>query len=195
MPPGVRWTPGPGVWVRTAPLVGDIVADGPWSRWTGRTRTAVDRVRADPGDESVVLLDRLVAARVVTLADVRAAVARLPPGGRGDVAARRAATSADGLAESPLETRLRLLLHCSPLPSPVAQFEVRFVAWVDLVWPDRRMAVEHDGAWHGDPQQLPRDRRRPDRLTAAGWRVHLVTREESRWPAEVLAGVAAALAR
>jgi hypothetical protein len=199
VPPGVRWTPGPGVRVRSAPLVGDVVSAGPWLRWTGRVRTAVDLVRTDAGDESVVLLDRLVAARVVTLADVRAAVAALPPGGRGNVAARRTAALADGLAESPPETRLRLLLHRSGLPEPVAQFDVRVdgrsVARVDFGWPDHRLAVEYDGAWHGDPEQFPKDRRRLNRLAAARWRVHFVTKEDMRRPDSVLAGIAAALGR
>jgi very-short-patch-repair endonuclease len=199
VPPGTRWTPGPGAWVRSAPLDGDVVRDGPWLRWTAPVRTAVDLVRRDGTDESVVLLDRLVAARLVDLAEVRAAVAALPAGGRGNAAARRAVLLADGLAESPPETRLRLLLHRSDLPRPVAQFQVRvdgrFVARVDFAWPDRRLAVEYDGAWHGDPEQLPKDRRRLNRLTAAGWRTHFVTKEDMRRPDDVLAGVAAALAR
>jgi G:T-mismatch repair DNA endonuclease (very short patch repair protein) len=198
VPPGVRWTPGPGVRVRSAPLAGDVVVgDGRWLRWTGRVRTAVDLVRGCVGDEAVVLLDRLVAARVVTLDEVRTAVAALAPGGRGVVTARRAALLADGLAESPPETRLRLLLHRSGLPRPVAQFEVRvdgrFIARVDFAWPDRRLAVEYDGAWHGDPEQFMRDRRRLNRLAAAGWRVHFLTKEDLRRPAQALAGIAAAL--
>jgi len=198
VPPGTRWTPGPGVRVRSASLTGDVVRSGSWLRWTRGVRTAVDLVRRDDGDESVVLLDRLVAARVADLGEVRAAVAALPRC-RGSVPARRTACLADGLAESPPETRLRLLLHRSGLPLPVAQFQIRsdgrFVARVDFAWPDRRLAVEYDGAWHGDPQQFPHDRRRLNRLAAVGWRVHFVTKEDMRRPDEVLAGVAAALVR
>ena len=197
VPPGTRWTPGQGVRVRSALLAGDVVRAGPVMRWTSRVRTAVDLIRRDEGGESVVLLDRLVTARVVALADVRAAVAALPLGGRGTVAARRTASLADGLAESPPETRLRLLLHRSGLPRPVAQFDVRvdgrWVARVDFAWPDRRVAVEYDGAWHGDVAQFPEDRRRLNRIAAAGWRVHFVTKQDMRRPAELLVGVAAAL--
>ena len=198
VPPGTRWTPGPGVRVRSAPLVGDVVRSGPWLRWTGGVRTAVDLIRRDGRDESVVLLDRMATARVADLGEVRAAVAGLRRC-RGSVAARRTVGLADGLAESPPETRLRLLLHRSGMPLPVAQFEVRsggrFVARVDFAWPDRRLAVEYDGVWHGDPQQFPEDRRRLNRLAAAGWRVHFVTKEDMRRPDELLAGVAAALRR
>ena len=198
VPPGTRWTPGPGVRVRSAPLDGDVVRDGPWLRWTDRVRTAVDLARQDDGDESVVLLDQLVHGRMVGLTEVRAAVAALPRC-RGSAAARRTAALADGLAESPPETRLRLLLHRSDLPRPVAQYAVRsggrFVARVDFGWPEHRLAVEYDGAWHGDPEQFPKDRRRLNRLAAAGWRTHFVTKEDMRRPDDVLAGVAAALAR
>ncbi|WP_448626932.1 hypothetical protein [Geodermatophilus sp. URMC 64] len=197
VPPGTRWTPGPGVVVRSARLDGDVVHDGRGLRWTDRVRTAVDLIRRDEGDESVVLLDRLVNARVVDLADVRAAVQGLPAC-RGSAVARRTAMLADGLAESPPETRLRLLLHRSALPLPIAQYTVRvagrFVAKVDFAWPEHRLALEYDGVWHGDPDQFPKDRRRLNRLTAADWRVRFVTKEDMRHPRELLADVARALA-
>jgi hypothetical protein len=196
VPPGTRWTPGPGVLVRSARLDGDVVHDGRGMRWTDRVRTAVDLIRRDDGDESVVLLDRLVNARVVDLADVRAAVAALPRC-RGGAAARRTAMLADGLAESPPETRLRLLLHRSGLPVPIAQYEVRvggrFIAKVDFAWPERRFALEYDGVWHGDPDQFPKDRRRLNRLGGVDWRVHFATKEDMRRPRELLADVARAL--
>ena len=105
---------------------------------------------------------------------------------------------ADGLAESPQETRLRLLLVRGGLPTPVAQFVVRdggrFVARVDLAWPDRRLAVEYDGVWHGERGQFARDRDRLNRLLAAGWRVVFVTARDLHRPQELVARVAAALA-
>ncbi|SNR87114.1 T/G mismatch-specific endonuclease [Geodermatophilus saharensis] len=198
VPPGTRWSPGPGVAVRSADLDGAVVRRGPWLRWTDRVRTAVDLVRRDGTDEAVVLLDQLVCARVVGLDDVRAAVEALPRC-RGSARARRAAGLADGLAESPPETRLRLLLHRSGLPLPVAQFDVRsggrFVARVDFAWPERRLALEYDGAWHGAPDQLPRDRRRLNGLMAADWRVQFVTRGDLRRPDVLLADLARALVR
>ncbi len=36
----------------------------------------------------------------------------------------------------------------------------RFVARVDLAFPEQRVAIEYDGARHGEPGQLARDRRR-----------------------------------
>ncbi|SFF74885.1 hypothetical protein SAMN05216574_12560 [Blastococcus tunisiensis] len=106
---------------------------------------------------------------------------------------------ADGLAGSPQETRLRLLLHRSELPRPVAQFVVRtgdgFVARVDFGWPDRKVAVEYEGVWHGRrPQQVAADRRRLNRLREAGWIVVFVTAEDLHQPGLLVARVASALA-
>jgi hypothetical protein len=198
LPPGTRWSPGPGVVVRTARLDGDVVHDGRGLRWTDRVRTAVDLIRRDSGDESVVLLDRLIHADLVTLDAVRAAVEALPRC-RGSRVARRTAMLADGLAESPPETRLRLLIHRSGLPIPVAQYVVRadgrFVARVDFAWPERRLALEYDGAWHGEPDQLPKDRRRLNRLSAADWRVRFVTAADMYRPDELVDAIGRALDR
>jgi hypothetical protein len=111
---------------------------------------------------------------------------------------RRAAGLADGLAGSPQETRLRMLLHRSELPPPVAQYSVRaggrFLARVDFAWPEQRLAVEYEGLWHGRPQQVARDRRRLNALTRAGWRVVFVTAADLHDPARLVARVAEALA-
>ena len=196
LPPGTRWNPGEGVRVRTCPTAGDVVTDGVL-RWTDRTRTAVDLVRRGPLDEAVVLLDRLVQCEVAFLDDVRAAAAALPRC-RGSRQAREVAALADGLAESPPETRLRLLLHRSGLPRPVAQHTVRhdgrFVARVDFGYPGSRLAIEYDGAWHGERGQLTRDRARMNRLLAAGWRIVFVTAADLRNPVPLVARIAAALA-
>jgi very-short-patch-repair endonuclease len=86
------------------------------------------------------------------------------------------------------------------LPHPQAQFEVRvdgrFVARVDLAWPDRKVAVEYDGVWHADSAQVHRDRRRLNQLVSAGWTVLHVTsvRMHEDFPA-VVAEIRAALAR
>jgi very-short-patch-repair endonuclease len=41
----------------------------------------------------------------------------------------------------------------------------------DLAWEEYRVALEYDGLWHGSAEQLHRDRRRLNQLTAAGWLV------------------------
>ena len=99
---------------------------------------------------------------------------------------------------TPQETRLRLLIADSPLPRPVAQYEIRahgrFVARVDFAYPDRRLAIEYDGAWHGQPDQLPRDRRRLNELFLADWRVLFVAAADLHRPGVLVARIAAGLA-
>ena len=195
LPPHVRWNAGPGVLVRTATTSDDVATDG-GLLYTDRTRTALDLIRRGPVDDAVVLLDRLVYHRAAFLEDVREAADRLPRC-RGSAQARRVAALADGLAQSPPETRLRLLIHRSGLPVPIAQYVVRHerrsVAEVDFGFPEHRLAVEYDGAWHGEPGQLTRDRARMNRLLRAGWRVLFVTAADMRDPAALLARIAEAL--
>jgi G:T-mismatch repair DNA endonuclease (very short patch repair protein) len=185
LPPTTRWQPGPGVAVRTARLDGDVVVDRAGVRRTGRARTAVDLIRRGEVDAGVVLLDRLVNAGIVRLDDVRDAVVALPRC-RGSRLAREIAGLADGFAESPPETRLRLLMLRAGLPAPVAQFRVfdddGLIGRVDFAFPELRLAVEYEGAWHGERQHVGRDRRRLNRLRAAGWRVVFVTAAEMHHP-------------
>jgi hypothetical protein len=158
-------------------------------------RTALDLGRIVPLDEAVVALDKFLRAGLVTLGELRDAAAVTP--GPGCRQIRRAVALADGLAESPQETRLRLALGRSHLPAPVAQYVVRdadgFIARVDFAWPEHRIALEYEGAWHGERQQVAKDRRRLNRLSAAGWQVVFVTAEDLRHPEQLIARIAAAL--
>jgi very-short-patch-repair endonuclease len=81
---------------------------------------------------------------------------------------------ADPRAESRPESLLRVLLILRGLPRPAAQYQVRdprggFVARLDLAWPQLRIGIEYDGAYHGEPGQHSRDLRRHNRLRALGW--------------------------
>jgi hypothetical protein len=199
LPSGTRWRPHAGVRVgSTAITEREVVVDRHGLPRTTPTRTALDLIRRQPLDEGVVLLDRLVVAGLADLAAVRAAATDLPKG-RGSKLARDVSRLADGLAESPQETRLRLVMARAGLPPPVAQFRVfddeGFVARVDFAYPDRRIAIEYDGLWHGEPGQFAKDRRRLNRLTAAGWRVIFVTAADLRNPERLVARLVAELTR
>lgn len=174
----------------------------PAQRWrrldipvTTAAATAVRLAACLSGDDAVVAVDQMIAAGVVDLDPIRALAAS--GRGAGSARARSVCELADGLAGSPQETRLRLLMQRSGLPDPVAQFRVLdggvFVARVDFAWPDRKVAVEYDGLWHAEPGQFARDRRRLNRLRAAGWRVVFVTAADLRDPARLIALIAAAL--
>jgi very-short-patch-repair endonuclease len=198
VPPGSVVCSAAGIRVRRRTLDPDQVTARRGTRVTTGEATAIDLARDGPLDEAVILIDRLVAERATSLAWIRSAASQAS--GRGCRQVREAAARADGLAGSPQETRLRLLLHRSSLPRPVAQFEVRdaagFVGRVDFAWPEVKVAVEYEGRWHGQSQQqVAKDRRRLNRLSAAGWIVVFVTAEDLFRPAALLARIAAALTR
>ena len=144
----------------------------------------------------MIAVDRLVQSGCVDLPSVRRRAAGWA--GRGSRRAQAVCALADGLAESPQETRLRLLAHRSPLPRPIAQHRVvnagSFVARVDFGWPEHRVALEYDGLWHADPDQFRKDRQRLNRLSAAGWRIVFVTAADLHHPEQLLARIADALA-
>jgi very-short-patch-repair endonuclease len=136
-------------------------------------------------DELVAVADFLVLdPRRLDPDDIRPHVARDALGeqleglrGAGVRAARRAhAMCRDGV-ESPMETRLRLLLVRGGIPEPTCGFEVRrsngsTVGWFDLAWPERRVIVEYDGDQHRtSTAQYDRDIRRFDDAAALGWTV------------------------
>lgn len=187
-----------GVRIRRRDLTAGQVTMFRRARATTPEVTATDLARVGTLDEAVVLIDRFISARATDLERVRGAARGVT--GRGCRQVRRAVALADGLSGSPQETRLRLLMHRSALPRPVAQFVVRdsagFVARVDFAWPEAKVAVEYEGRWHGEsPQQVAADRRRLNRLTAAGWIVIFVTAADLHHPGEMIGRIAAALVR
>ena len=195
--PDCRGGTSPGIRVTRRALQDEETTHRAGVRVTTALRTALDLARIDPPDEAVVYLDRFLRAGLVSLAHVRQAAASLA--GPGCRRVRVAAERADGLAGSPQETRLRLLLHASSLRRPVAQYDIRdtdgrFVARVDFAWPEHRLAVEYEGLWHGERQQVAKDRRRLNELTRLGWRVIFVTAAELRDPVRLIARLAEALA-
>ena len=182
-----------GISVRRTAVSGQEVCVVDGVRVTSRLRTTIDLARTHPPADAVALVDRFAAPADLGLAreDAQALTGRDCRHVR-DVLAR-----GDGLAGSPQETRVRLLIAGSPLPPPVAQFTVRhrgaFVARVDFAWPEHRLALEYDGLWHAEPGQFAADRARLNRLLAAGWRVVFVTAADLRRPEALLARIAAAL--
>jgi hypothetical protein len=194
LPDGRRWNAGPGVRARSV-RAGQALVHVGWWRCADPVDTALDVIRRGAVEDAVVALDRMVRAGMVGLDDVREGAARLERG-RGSAQARHVATLADGTAESPQETRLRLLFGRAGLPAPVPQFRIfdeeGFVARVDFAYPDLRIAIEYDGLGHSERRAFLKDRRRLNRLVAAGWTVLHVTLEDMRRP-EVLAVRVAAL--
>jgi very-short-patch-repair endonuclease len=143
-------------------------------------RTAFDCARWLSLVEAVVVADALAHAGLITAARL-AAFVEAHRGLRGVVQARRVAELVEPLTESPMESRLRMLLIRSGLGVPVAQFEVLtpaggLVARADFAYPERRVIVEYDGALHWEQRRA--DDRRRDAMRALGWTVLVASRSD-----------------
>lgn len=127
----------------------------------------------------VILGDSLVKARRVSVDQLVEATAKWS--GRAVSRARRAAGLVREGVDSPMETRLRLLLVFAGLPEPQVNFILRHPdgSWrmrYDLYYVGQRLLVEFDGRKHAEEtEQWHHDIRRREELDAAGLRVIVVT--------------------
>jgi hypothetical protein len=172
----------PGIVVRSYDLAAreTIMRNG--IRITTPQRTAFDLGRSMPVTRSVPILDALSRATNFKVADV-VSLAAAKPGNRGIRRLRSALKLIDGGAESPQESRVRLLLVAAGLPPPETQIEftdefgmarIR----VDMGWREWRVAVEYDGIQHwSDRYQRSWDIDRIAMLEAMGWAVVRVSAE------------------
>jgi very-short-patch-repair endonuclease len=179
-----RFGPVEGLRIHVADLPEDDVQVVEGIRRTGALRTCWDLAQWLSLPDAVAYLDIMIARRFVSAAALTG-YARARAGRRGWRKLLRAVSLTDPAAESPQESRLRVRLVLAGLPKPVSQHVIendgRFMGRVDLAWPDLRVAVEYDGAWHSDPGQLDTDRARLNRLvTTDGWIVLHVTRRRVR---------------
>lgn len=167
-------------------------------RLTTPARTAFDIGCGMPAARSIPVLDALLNAAGIKPADV-AAIADEHPGARGIRQLRAALDLVDGGAESPQETKVRLLLVGAGLPRPETQIEFRNlhprVIRVDMGWREWKVAVEYDGIQHwDDPEQRAWDIERIALLEEAGWIVIRVSAAMLRRPHVIVDRVRARLA-
>jgi hypothetical protein len=161
---------------------------------TTPARTAFDIGRTLPEDVAIPLLDALMRATRLNPADVLA-IAHARPRHRGIQKLRVAMTLADAGAESPQESRVRLLLVKAGVPQPETQIECydRFGApyiRMDMGWREWRVAVEYDGVQHWtDRRQRSWDIDRIAILEGMGWVVVRVSAEMLKRPGVVVARV------
>ncbi len=143
---------------------------------TSPERTAWDLGRRLDLTEAVVALDALGRVRGpgrFAPADLLVRRER-EPGARGCRRLDRVVALADPRAESPMETRLRLLLVEGGLPVPVVQHELLdehgfVVARFDLAYPEELLAVEYDGRGHRHREFCDDDRWRDASTGDYGW--------------------------
>ncbi len=152
---------------------------------TTAARTAYDLGRRLPLVEAVIRIDALLNATRVPAAAV-ASIASRYPGARGIAALRSALDLVDGGAESPQETRLRLVFIRAGLPRPVTQIPVRndrgrVVRRIDMGWPQWMVGVEYDGEQHfSSPDDYGKDITRLEFLADQGWTIVRVSGRQLR---------------
>jgi hypothetical protein len=172
------------------------VVDG--MRITTPARTAFDLGRTLPGNRAIPTLDAVLNATHIKIADVLS-MADSKPGARGVRQLRSVLKLVDGGAESPQESRVRILFMRAGLPAPETQIE--FVddfgdvhIRVDMGWREWKVAVEYDGVQHwSDRYQRSWDIDRIATLEAIGWSVVRVSAEMLTRPDVVVARVKAKL--
>ena len=164
-------------------------------------RTAYDLARWAPTlIERVTAVDALAHRCGVALADVTMLRHRYL-GSRGGPEIAEVLRLVDRRAESPMESRARMALVLGGLPPPALQYPVDVRGrryYLDLAYPDQRIAIEYDGAEHRSQERARRDLEREAALVAAGWRVlrfdaYVVFYEPWRIAAAVRAELAAAV--
>ena len=144
-------------------------------------------------EDAVTLLDALVSSSddypdfvsgrpIPTLEDVAARLVewRSFPGHR---TIREALPLVRVGVESPKETETRLLIIGAGLPEPVVQHEIydrgRFVARIDLAYPELKIAIEYEGDGHRtSKEQWRRDIQRQRDLEDRGWIVIRLTQQD-----------------
>ncbi|MCV7230373.1 DUF559 domain-containing protein [Mycolicibacterium komossense] len=188
----------PGIVVRSYGLTADETCRRRGMHVTTPPRTAFDIGRTLPARQGIPILDALVQATGIKPSDVMA-VASTKRGVRGVRRLRDALELVDGGAESPQESRLRLLLVGAGLPKPETQIEFfddfgeAFIR-VDMGWRQWQVAVEYDGIQHwADPQQRAWDIERITLLEAMGWVVIRVSARMMSRPLAIVERVRAKL--
>lgn len=158
----------------------DAMADGETRAYRGVTlttarRTAFDLARRLDLVEAVVAVDAL-AGRAGFAPAALLDLTRDHPRARGRRRLPAVVDLADPEADSPMETRLRLVLVLHGLPRPVVSHVVRderwrTVAWLDLAYPDALLGIEYDGDDHRERGRFVHDLERDGRLAELGWEV------------------------
>jgi very-short-patch-repair endonuclease len=149
---------------------------------TSRTRTWLDCARKMSIDELTVVADHLLrvprpdfedrSEPYATLEDLADMLDR-HKGTPGIRKARLALEQARVGSDSAPETRLRLALENAGLPEPrlnvPADLSAGVVRQPDLAYPEKKVAVEYEGAGHSEAAQIVKDIAREEDFARAGW--------------------------
>ncbi|MGB7797142.1 MAG: DUF559 domain-containing protein [Pseudonocardiaceae bacterium] len=196
--PGGDFREQPGLTIHRDLLADDEILD-PLGVTTA-LRTAWDLARWLPTVEAVVAMDALARVGRFTPQAVLRIQSRYPRA-RWRRRVPAVIDLSDPRAESPMETRSRMVLVLRGLPRPELQYTVydelgEFVARLDMAYLWLKLAIEYDGRGHLTAWQQQSDARRLNRLDAAGWSVLRFTAPDIfRTPDVTAAQVREAIAR
>lgn len=129
------------------------------------------------------LICRDPARKMATLQDLR----RYVTDNRGFKGRRQCESVLPLLVEnvdSPPETRLVALIMKAGLGRPQVGYRVELASGghcvADAAFPDLRLDIEYQGAYHADPLQMRKDIERWNRLRDVGWEIMFVTGDDMR---------------
>lgn len=166
----------PGIVIHRDELRPDEVCDLRGIHTTTPARTGFDLGRRKGLLRAVIRVDAMAHQTGVTAQEIATLIPR-HRGVRGLVQLRDVIELMDGGAESPQETRTRLVLIKAGLPKPRTQIRVHPYR-LDMGYDEFKVAVEYDGEQHWtDPLQRAKDIDRLADLAALGWRIIRVSAE------------------
>lgn len=140
---------------------------------TTSTRIWLDLAAELGRDDHVILGDNIL-NRDLSTPELLAAILDANVGRRGVAVARTRLLLLDGRADSPMETRVRLLL----VDNRIVGFVVNEVVYdsfgerlgkPDIAFIPPKFAVQYEGAHHREPDQFADDIRRDDCMREEGW--------------------------
>jgi hypothetical protein len=177
--------PPAGIVVRTERIDADDIVMIRGMPVTTPERTAFDIARHLPRDLAVRHLDALARATGIRATEVQLLADRYPRA-RGLPRSRIALPLMDGGAESPQETRVRLILIDDGLPAPRTQIRVSDgvrEAFLDMGYDEPMVAFDYDGEQHQtNRRRYVHDIGRAELVDGEGWiDIHVVAEHSRRF--------------
>ena len=167
--PGRAYRSHPGVTIHRGMLAPDEITTVGAVAVTNATRTAYDLACDLPLTEAVLSLDALSHVHKFEPADITE-LRRRHLGARGSAQLDEVVRLANRLSQSPMESRMRLVIVFDGLPVPVLQHPVG-PFFLDLAYPALRLAIEYDGDAHRTQGRAMRDLDRQAYLSHHNWKV------------------------
>jgi very-short-patch-repair endonuclease len=167
--PGRAYRSHPGLTVHRDLLAADEITAVDPVVVTNAARTAYDLACALPLAEAVVAVDALSNVHRFAPGDIEG-VRQRHLGARGSAQLDKVIRLANPLSQSPMESRIRLVIVFDGLPVPVLQHPVG-PFFLDMAYPAIRVAIEYDGDAHRTQGRAMRDLDRQAYLSDNGWTV------------------------